>query len=260
MDSIYILGITNNNRQYVVSGAIKWYNKASCRRRTGHARRLANTWLRGTRMAIIQPSSAQLAFDLPATAPVTTKSEMWDNCPVCGKLFYARRKHHPNQIRRYCSSECFYQTRRLAWPSRACAVCGAVFFASPSAMPYRSCCSKACNKSIRSSRQLGAKNHNWQGGKTDANSALRNRPEYKAWRDSVYKRDNFTCQMCKRRGGGRRHPLNAHHIKPLSQYPELALVPANGVTLCESCHNSFKGSESQYEAMFFAITGGVDEK
>lgn len=56
--------------------------------------------------------------------------------------------------------------------------------------------------------------------------------EYKKWRASVYKRDNFTCQDCGVRGG----ELNAHHIKPYSKFINLRTDINNGVTLCVDCH------------------------
>lgn len=56
--------------------------------------------------------------------------------------------------------------------------------------------------------------------------------DYAKWRQEVYKRDNFTCQICKARGV----KLNADHIKPFSLYPELRLELSNGRTLCVECH------------------------
>lgn len=81
--------------------------------------------------------------------------------------------------------------------------------------------------------QKGEKAHNWQGGKTEINKRLRRGREFKQWREEVFKRDNWTCQHCKQRGG-RLHP---DHIKPFALYPELRFDVNNGRTLCESCHH-----------------------
>lgn len=56
--------------------------------------------------------------------------------------------------------------------------------------------------------------------------------ENKQWRESVFKRDDYTCRLCKRRGVR----LNAHHIKQYAHYPELRCDVRNGITLCEPCH------------------------
>lgn len=63
-------------------------------------------------------------------------------------------------------------------------------------------------------------------------SKSRNCAEYAEWRKFVFKRDNYTCQMCGKRGGS----LNAHHIKPWAKYPDFRFDKENGITLCEQCH------------------------
>lgn len=55
--------------------------------------------------------------------------------------------------------------------------------------------------------------------------------EYKNWRREVFKRDNYTCQIC---GGKGR--IEADHIKSWRDYPELRYDLNNGRTLCKSCH------------------------
>lgn len=56
--------------------------------------------------------------------------------------------------------------------------------------------------------------------------------EYSEWRNFVFKRDNYTCQHCRKIGV----KLNAHHIKPWALYPKLRFNVDNGITLCEDCH------------------------
>ena len=78
----------------------------------------------------------------------------------------------------------------------------------------------------------GDKNNSWKGGITPKNTKIRNSIELRLWRESVFARDNWTCQKCKKRGD----VLNAHHIKPFADYPELRTSIENGITLCKECH------------------------
>jgi hypothetical protein len=78
---------------------------------------------------------------------------------------------------------------------------------------------------------------NWQGGKTKLSKQIKNSLEYKNWRRAVFERDNYTCVICgARNGNGKKIELNADHIKPFCNYPELRFVLDNGRTLCRSCH------------------------
>lgn len=81
----------------------------------------------------------------------------------------------------------------------------------------------------------GDKNCNWKGGITPKNIKIRHSSEYKLWRESVFKKDNFTCQKYSTSGG----ELNAHHINNFADFPELRLEIKNGITLSKKAHKEF---------------------
>ena len=87
-----------------------------------------------------------------------------------------------------------------------------------------------------SDKRKGKNHYNWQGGITPINFAIRKTFEYKLWRESVFKRDNYTCIWCGIKGSQTGGYLHADHIKPFSTYPELRFAIDNGRTLCVPCH------------------------
>ena len=82
-------------------------------------------------------------------------------------------------------------------------------------------------------RLVASGKHNlWKGGITEVNKVIRCSLEYRLWRESVFKRDDYTCRFCGKRGG----EIHADHIKPFSLYPELRFAIDNGRVLCVECH------------------------
>ncbi len=73
-------------------------------------------------------------------------------------------------------------------------------------------------------------------------------PVYKQLRTKVLKRDNYTCQMCSKKG--KRIRLNVHHIIKWSTAASLRYDPDNSITLCKQCHDSITGKESHYVSYF----------
>lgn len=59
---------------------------------------------------------------------------------------------------------------------------------------------------------------------------------WKRKRAAIFRRDNYLCVEC-RRYGRNREAQTVHHIKHFDEFPELALVNENLVSLCNQCHN-----------------------
>jgi hypothetical protein len=86
--------------------------------------------------------------------------------------------------------------------------------------------------------EKGSKHWKWKGGITPINNKIRNSFKYKKWRTTIFKRDNYTCCYCNKKG----IELVAHHIMPFAKYPSLRFIIDNGITLCEECHKFIGGS------------------
>lgn len=83
---------------------------------------------------------------------------------------------------------------------------------------------------------------------TSLDKTIRKSVQYKIWRDTIFKRDDYTCQNCEVKGG----TLRADHIKQFAlilfendvRTFEEALLCAqlwdvkNGRTLCDECHKN----------------------
>lgn len=126
-------------------------------------------------------------------------------------------------------------TRYKEWIKKECPFCKKTYEVRPNLGEVRKFCSRECAaKWQMEKRNWNGKNHpNWQGGLTPVNYKIRNSKKYKDWRKEVFSRDNFTCQMCNKKGGD----LEADHIKQFSKYPKLRFELSNGRTLCKPCHN-----------------------
>mgnify|MGYP001617061912 CR=1 FL=1 len=105
-------------------------------------------------------------------------------------------------------------------------------------------CSIETRKKI-SLANSGSNNFHWKGGITKKHLAIRNTLRYRLWREGVFKRDNWTCVLCKKIGG----ILNADHIKSFSKYKKLRFSISNGRTLCVPCHKNTDnfGIKAKYE-------------
>jgi hypothetical protein len=161
------------------------------------------------------------------------------NCKQCNKVWieYASNK------RKFCSRKCFniYWVNNISianikrgtgFKEYICKDCKVKFINFQS--DNSQYCSRKCSDKhtlITREKVLGKNNPLWKGGITPINIQIRTSPEYKKWRQQVFERDNYICQICKIRGGN----LRANHIKKFSDYPKLQIVLTNGITIHENC-------------------------
>ena len=88
-------------------------------------------------------------------------------------------------------------------------------------------------------KNKGSNHYRWNSNLTDEERELQSTRgglwEVKLWRRNVFERDNYICDICKRKGG----MLNAHHLNSWNTHVDERLSLENGLTLCEKCHNNF---------------------
>lgn len=113
---------------------------------------------------------------------------------------------------------------------------------------------KVCLK-CHGKRHTGKNNPRWNVELTDNERKIqRNYDQYRKWRREIYRRDDYICRKCRKRG----RRLNAHHIESYSKNPEKRLKMDNGVTLCERCHKDFHkeyGNTSFDQKDFYKFIG-----
>ena len=154
-------------------------------------------------------------------------------CPICLKEFRAVKDQNGKfggKIRKqiYCSKECW--SKRNPPKAKKCYYCGKTYMSYE--IETRVYCSKECRDLDYRERFKGEKSPLWKGGLTKKNKIIRTRSEYRGWRESVFKRDNYTCQQC----GINNTYLQAHHKLLISKHPDKIYEIDNGVSLCVDCH------------------------
>lgn len=141
---------------------------------------------------------------------------------------------------------------------KSCEVCAEKY----SVFPCRSESAKFCSRSCLAKSKKGTKKSDiWKKKVSKENSyrwikdrtqikkywSERNNPEYKQWRNEVWKRDAFKCRISNGDCCGR---IEAHHILSWSEYPELRYQPNNGITLCHAHHPRKRAEEKRLAPVF----------
>lgn len=168
-------------------------------------------------------------------------------CVVCSKNFsYYRGSKNGN----VCSRKCYFRQPEVLEMFR---LRGLSFRGKKASIESRRKMSLA-GKGRKQSKEwvekrtaVRLKNLEKRGRKVTGLLAIRACPEYKNWRLTIFKRDNFKCTFCKiGLKAGYENRLEVDHIIPLSLLYEELIIGAisknalfdleNGRTLCRACH------------------------
>jgi len=161
-------------------------------------------------------------------------------CEICNKEIKRTEAEFKNKPAKnyYCSTECrdlkLKQTRGGFTPfTKICEYCKKEFTIDARNKRTRKYCSNECKKNGF------PKENNHPNFKPELSRDYRSRHrlthENTIWRTEVFKRNNYTCQICLKKG----YKLQAHHLENYSSCKEKRFDIDNGVTLCKSCHKIF---------------------
>lgn len=143
-------------------------------------------------------------------------------CRNCNKKIKRLKKNHI-----FCSLGCVSKYKsKISKRLYTCKMCNSEFHNIPS-YGKNIFCSKACFGKYNS----GKRSASWKGG-IKKEKDRRKSYECVQWKKDVLIRDNFTCRLCKLRGGS----LVPHHILFYSDFVEYRSNIMNGITLCKDCH------------------------
>jgi hypothetical protein len=105
------------------------------------------------------------------------------------------------------------------------------------------------NKGGKMPQITGENNYLWREDREQINLGKKRwcSKECAEWRQQIFTRDNFKCKINNKDCKGR---LEAHHILPWVNYPELRFDINNGITLCHAHHPRKKDEVAKLSPYF----------
>jgi hypothetical protein len=181
------------------------------------------------------------------------------DCPVCGESFILKSLKGRSVQARYCSQLCAYKGRTLGFTRRVvtkpydikvsqknrifvnCQQCQKQIETIPALKDRKKFCSKDCCNLSKVANSKGSNNPSWVDGRSYNKSCYRGE-NWESQRLLAYKRDGFSCQICKEKCLSRKRVakeqnhlvIQCHHIVSWHLTHDNSL--GNLVTLCVSCH------------------------
>lgn len=151
-------------------------------------------------------------------------------CKHCQKVFEVQPWAAKTGRKKFCSKACFYAGRELKCLFEP----GHPDFVPSSSRGHSEETRAKIREATRNKARYGQDNPCWKGGAREQRKREMIGYKYKDWRNAVFSRDNWTCQMCGKRGVY----LEADHIQPWCAFPDLRYEVDNGRTVCRPCHMS----------------------
>lgn len=161
-------------------------------------------------------------------------------CPICDEKFTTHLTHINRDQGKYCSRACARKgspTRKKTAVLLACHTCKKSFYKHKSEMWKSASNLHFCSPNCWYSYNQNENHYSWAGGQNE-----RVNPTYTKWRKAVLERDKRYCRLCHSR-----LQLEVHHIKRFTTHPDIRWDIDNGITLCHTCHVSFRNREEEYE-------------
>jgi 5-methylcytosine-specific restriction endonuclease McrA len=160
------------------------------------------------------------------------------SCNFCGKNFHKKPFAIKNGEGKYCSWKCYRGEKKTV--EIVCKICGSsrTVWVSTLKRKRGKYCSHKCYSMGRRGTQAWnkgkphmrlEKHPNWRGGISQEDYGLRWNEKLK---ESIRKRDGYSCMMCSRPQSMFKRKLDVHHIDENKKNS----VPENLISLCMSCH------------------------
>lgn len=167
----------------------------------------------------------------------STEGSVEHNCDYCGKEIKITKSRYDRHKNHFCSQHCLNKWKATKITS-SCDYCGKEINQKKSNYDKHKnhFCSLKCLGKWRSEHVTGENHPCYNPNLTQEEREQRRKIEgYNDFINSVYERDDYTCQCCGKRGGR----LNAHHVYGYAEYKDFRIDVDNGITLCEDCHKEY---------------------
>lgn len=176
-------------------------------------------------------------------------------CKHCNGIF----EYNPKDGDRiFCSLECRWDHDRSTRIERPCSQCGkTVIRPACSAQQELFFCDYHCQAKYRGTTQPSGEGAYWFGKRMEETPNWRGGLSFEPYskyfgkdlKQSIRRRDDFTCQLCGTPQSQLDRSLDVHHI----DYKKTNCAEENLISLCRSCHTKTNGNRKFWEKHFKSL-------